>query len=233
MQSFESLNLQRVARSVGWSLLATIILGILTAIFISGGIDVNMSADITGTAENMLEAETRLRAKAYLGLLSFALEALICVGFYLLLRKSSALLAGWSLFVKLAAASLILLGAVFAMNAAQIGSNDVFTSLTDESGRLRLSALQATSDYTSFHLGLILSSAANAGFFYLFLKSNLIPKLIAGWGVFASLFVAITIVARDFIPMLGHNGITAAFMLSNLIALVSLGLYLGLKGVRE
>jgi len=118
------------------------------------------------------------------------------------------------------------------MNAALIASNDAFKGLADESGRLMLSGLQATSDYTSFHLSLVLSSAAMAGFFYLFLKSGFIPKLIAGWGVFASLFVVVTIVARDFIPVLGHNSITAAFMLCNLIAMVATGLYLGIKGVR-
>ncbi|MBL4854068.1 DUF4386 domain-containing protein [bacterium AH-315-J19] len=229
----ESLDMQGVARCVGWALLATIGFGILGAIFIAQGIDINMSADIAATAENMLEAETRLRAKAYMGVLLFGLSALISVGFYLLLRKSGQFLAGWSLFVSLGSAVLFLLGAVFAMNAAQIAGDEAYTTLTDASGRLMLTSLQATSDYTSFHLGLVLSSAANAGFFYLFLKSGLIPKIISGWGLFASLFVAVMIVARDFIPALGHNGLTAAFMAANLIALVSTGLYLGIKGVRQ
>lgn len=233
MQTVENFNPQSVARTTGWTLIASIVLGIAGAVFIAEGIDVNMTADIAGTAENMLEAETRLRAKAYLGLLAFSLEALISVGFYLLLRKFGPLLAGWSLFVNLAAASLMLLGAVFAMNAAHIGSNEAFTALTDQGGRLMLSGLQATSDYTSFHLALVLGTAGNAGVFYLFLKSGLIPKLIAGWGVFASLFVVVTIVARDFIPVLGHGGLTAAFMISNLLALIAVGLYLGVKGVRS
>jgi len=232
MQMTETLNHQAIARSSGLALLATIVFGILTAIFIAEGIDINMSADVTATAENMLGAETRLRAKAYIGLFMFALQAIVSVGFYLLLRKSGPLLALWALFVGFAASTLVLLGAVFNMNAAQIADNMAYTTLTDESGRLLLTSLQATSDYTSFHLGLILSSISNAGFFYLFLKSGLIPKIIAGWGVFASLFVAVTIVARDFIPALGANGLTMAFMLSNLIAILSTGLYLVIQGIR-
>ena len=55
----------------------------------------------------------------------------------------------------------------------------------------------------------------------------------AAWRVFASLFIAITIVARNLIPALGENAITGAFMISNLIAIIALGLYLGIKGTRE
>ena len=71
-----------------------------------------------------------------------------------------------------------------------------------------------------------------AGFFLLFLKSALIPRLIAGWGLFASLFVGVTIVARDFIPLLGDGAITAAFMISNLVAIIATGIYLSIYGVR-
>ncbi len=118
------------------------------------------------------------------------------------------------------------------MNAAEIASDPAYGTLVNEAQRLMLTGLQATYSYTSFHLGLILSSMAMAGFFTLFIKSNLIPKIIAGWGLFASLFVAVTIVLRDFIPILGNNAVTTAFMVSNLIALVSTGLYLAIRGVR-
>ena len=71
------------------------------------------------------------------------------------------------------------------------------------------------------------------GFFWLFLRSGQIPRLIAGWGVFASLFVASAIVLRDFIPAAGDFRVTAAFMVSNLIALLSASIYLAVKGVRS
>jgi len=102
-------NQQSTARIVGLTLLATITVGIFTAMFAFQGLDVNMSADVAGTAENMLQAETHLRAKAYLGLLIFAFEATIGVGLYLLLNKSGPFLAGWSLFASLGAAVITLL----------------------------------------------------------------------------------------------------------------------------
>lgn len=233
MLDTEYLDSQRWARYAGWALLGTIIIEIFAAIFISQGININMSADVAATAENMMDAELRLRAKAYIALLIFALEAVVSVGFFMLLRKFGPLLATWSLFISISASALVLLGAMFAINAAEFASDPTYTTMVNEAQRLMLASLQATSDYTSFHLGLIISAAANAGFFYLFIKSGLIPKLIAGWGLFASLFVGITIIVRDFVPVLGNNAITTAFMISNLVALVSTGLYLGIKGVHR
>ena len=231
MDSSATLNPIAIARWVGWSMIATIIVGAATAMFVASGIDINLSADVSATAEAMLGAEERLRGKAYLGGLAFALDVLIGVGLYLLLRKTGPLLAGWSLIFGLMASLLMLLGAVFALNAAEIAGDTAYQAMAEDS-RLLLASLQATSDYTSFHLGLVMSSFAKAGFFYLFLKSGLIPKLIAGWGIFASLFVGSTIVARDFIPALGDSTITMAFMMSNLIAILATGLYLGIRGVR-
>lgn len=232
MQSEGSLAPQTLGRWIGCAILATLVVGITSALFIVTGIDINMSADVEATARNMLEAEERLRAKGYIAALTFAMDGFVSIGLFLLLRRTGQLMAAWCLLVSLAAGIVTLLGAVFALNAAQFAGNSAYQNITDETQRLMLSALQATSSYTSFHLGLVLSSFAMAGFFYLFLKSALIPKLIAGWGLFASLFVAITIVARDFIPILGHGNITAAFMVSNLIAIVTTGLYLAVRSVR-
>ncbi|MEO9636180.1 MAG: DUF4386 domain-containing protein [Parasphingorhabdus sp.] len=224
---------QKIGRIAGCSLLGTIFIGIVSALFVVEGIDINLSADVIATAQNMLEAETHLRAKAYIGLATFGLGVAVSVGLFLLLKPSGQLLAGWSLLVSLGSAILSLLGAVFALTAAEIAGDVAYAQLASDDQRLLLTGLQATSDYTSFHLGLILSSASMAGFFYLFLKSGLLPKILAGWGLFASLFVVTAVVVRDFIPIVGHNAVTLSFMASNLIALVGTGLYLAIKGVRS
>ncbi|MEM6899578.1 MAG: DUF4386 domain-containing protein, partial [Pseudomonadota bacterium] len=226
------LETKSIARFTGLTFLSFIAVGILTTIFVAEGIDINLSADPAATAENMLQAETRLRAKAYLSGLGFSLNVSFALGLFFLLKRYGMILAAWCLVATLTATFLSLMGAVHAMNAAEFASRAAYQDIATEDQRLLLTALQATSDYTAFHLGLVLSSIANAGFFYLFLRSNLIPRIISGWGVFASLFVASTVVLRDFIPALGSTPITLAFMLSNMIALVSLGVYLSIWGVR-
>ena len=221
-----------LARTVGICWLATILIGALGALTVGQGIDINLSANVVATATNMLEAETALRAKAYIALLVFILEVVICIGLFLLLRATNYLAAASSMAIGVAAALLVLTGAVFNMNAAEIAGDAAYQELADDRLRLLLTGLQATSDYTSFHLGLVLSSLSKAGFAWLFWRSGLIPKLIAGWDLFAFFFVAVAIVARDFIPIIGHSAVTAAFMASNLIALLATGLYLAIKGVR-
>lgn len=225
-------NPQTLARIVGLSFLGTLLIGIASSFIVVEGININLSADIIATAQNMLEAETDLRAKAYIAAGSFSLAVIFNAGLFLLLRRSGPLLAMWSLLISMAASVLSLMGAVFALNAAHIAGNQAYAEMASESQRLLLTGLQATSDYTSFHLGLVLSSLAMAGFFYLFWRSGMIPRLISGWGVFASLFVASMIVSRDFVPMLGHFYVTVSFMASNLIAMVAMSLYLCIKGVR-
>ncbi|QJB70092.1 DUF4386 domain-containing protein [Parasphingorhabdus halotolerans] len=227
------LKLETIAHIVGWSLLGTILVGVLGALTVGQGIDINLSADVIVTAQNMLEAETQLRAKAYIALLVFALQVVISAGLFMLLRSIGQLLAAWSLIVSLGAALLVLMSAVFNLNAAELAGDIAYAELADEELRLLLTGLQATSDYTSFHLGLILSSISMVGFAYLFLRSGMIPKLIAGWGIFAFSFMAAAVVARDFIPIIGHSTVTASFMISNLIALVAMGSYLAIKGVRS
>ena len=221
-----------LARRVGMAWLATLLIGIVSVVFLGQGIDINLSADVEAVARAMLDAEVRLRALAYVTLLIFALDLLVSLGLFLLLQPAGPLVAAWSLVARLMSGLLSALGAVFLANAAEIASRPAYEVLSDHADRLLLNSLQATSGYTSFHLSLVLTSFSMAGFFWLFLKSGRIPKLIAGWGLFASLFTGGAIVFRDFIPVMGHMTITLAFMLSNLIAMFSTSIYLTARGVR-
>jgi len=220
-----------IARYVGGSILLMIGLGIFGSTFLANGIDINLNADAREIGANMLNAETPLRAKAYFGALGFSLEILVSIGLFLILSRVGPLLAGWSLVAGVTAAILSLFGEVAMLNAAEIAGDFAYKQVASDTQRWLLASLQATNDYTSFHLGLIIGSFAKAGFFYLFLKSGMIPSFISAWGVFASLFVGTTIVARDFISALGDSTITMAFMVCNLIALVSLAMYLLIWGI--
>ena len=232
MQKLDTLESIALARRTGLAWLATMLIGITATVLWGQGIDINLSADVEAVASAMLDAEIRLRALSYAGLLIFALDLVVSLGLYLLLRSTGPLLAAWCLAARVMAGLLSVLSSVYLMNSAEIASRPAYEALADGADRLLLNSLQATSNYTSFHLSIVLSSAALAGFFWLFLKSGRIPRLIAGWGLFASVFVAGTIVTRDFIPALGHISVTAAFMLANLIALFSTSIYLAARGVR-
>ncbi|MGB5724333.1 MAG: hypothetical protein WBM39_07940, partial [Parasphingorhabdus sp.] len=70
MQSVENVDPKTLGRWVGWSMLATLVVGLASAFLIAEGIDINLTADVEATARNMLDAELRLRAKAYIAALT-------------------------------------------------------------------------------------------------------------------------------------------------------------------
>lgn len=220
------------ARLTGIALIATIALGIIMALTVLQGIDINLTADFVATPAAMMEAETSLRVAAYLSILGFALNSLVTIGLFVLLRQTSPVLALWCLCMGVTAAFMTLMGGVFTMNAALLAGNEGLATLADASQRTLLTSLQAATNYTAFHMGLIISSLSMAGYFWLFFKSRQIPSLLSGFGIYASLFVAIAISLRDFVPFLASNAVTGLFIVCNLIALVALGIYLAIWRVR-
>ncbi|MEL6302809.1 MAG: DUF4386 family protein [Pseudomonadota bacterium] len=221
----------QAARVAGAALLLSIVVGVVTVIFVTAGIDINLSADVEAVAINMLDAEQRLRAKAYLAILTFLLEVTFSIAILRVLFAHGAVLASVSAISGIAAALCSLIGGMAALTIAELLSVPNTDLLATE---VRLNSIKTliTGEYTTFHMGVIIGSLGKAGVFFLLLTSRLVPTTLAGWGVFASLFVATTVVARDFIGVLANNSVTMAFILCNLIALVSLSLYLTIRGIR-
>ena len=219
---------RRIARATGGALLATIAIGIAASLLVTGGININLNAD----ADNMMSAGSRVYAKAYIAAGLALVDLFAAVGLYLLLRNSGSLLALWCLVAALAAAGLDLAGALDTLQIANLLGSERLAAVAPGVELRALLVGLVTSDYTAFHLRLVISAAAKAGFFWLFVRSRLVPLPIAWWGVAASLYVVVAIVGRDFIDALGHGAVTMSFILGNLVAHLALGLYLAIKGVR-
>ena len=89
---------------------------------------------------------------AYAALLVFALDLLVSIGLFLLLRSAGPLLAAWSLAGRITAGLLSVLGAVFLMNSAEIASRPAYSTLADNADRL-LEAHDARGDETDHQHG--------------------------------------------------------------------------------
>lgn len=222
---------KQVARLTGAALLGLIGLGVLAGILVSGDININMSLDAARIIDNMATAEGRVYGKAWIAAGSGLVSLLIAVGLYTQLRGHGPVVALWSLLVAATGTIFALQSGLETLKIATVLSSDSMAAVPAEALRSLQVAFLA-GDYAAFHLSLVINSVAMAGFFWLFIRSRAIPAPIALWGLFASCFVTFTIVARDFIPVLGHSAITISFILSNLIAQLALGLYLLVRGVR-
>lgn len=218
---------ESVSRWTGAALLAGVALGIANAMVVSPGIDINLSGDFGATAQAMMESPERLKARGWWLAAIFACQIVSLAGFYLLTRKGFEFAALWALLAGLVAASFSLTAAVNAFAAAKLAQG-----ILSPEGALPHTVMEAVSNHSSFHLALVLSSLANTVFYALFLRSRRLPTPLAGFGLFASLFVATAIVGRDFLPALSDGAVTGAFMASNLIAIVATAGYLIVKGVR-
>ncbi|MFN2100440.1 DUF4386 family protein [Altererythrobacter sp. MF3-039] len=219
-------EMKTVGRWTGLAILASLLIGIINAMIVSAGIDVNLSGDIGGTAAAMSDAGQRLEGRGWILMILFLLEVVAIAGLYLMVRDTRRLAATSALLLGAGAALIGLVGALSAFNIAALLANG------GEASRIStLIAREVAADYSSFHLSLVIASIAKACIYWIFVLNRRLPRLISGFGLFASGLVAVAIVARDFIPFLGSDAVTTAFMASNFVAIVATGLYMAIRGV--
>lgn len=218
------------ARPTGIALLLTILIGIASSVLIGSELNINLTGDPARTSAAMATAGDALYAKAWLSALVGALELFAFVGLYLIVREHQRLIAGWGLAMGVLGVALASLGALATLNAAYVFDRP---GLLPAPARETVLVQTLVTDYVAFHYALVLNAAAKLAIFWLLLKSRLVPAMIAGWGVFATLFVISMLVGRQFIDALGDNAISMAFILGNLVAHLALGVYLVGWRVRE
>jgi len=83
----------------------------------------------------------------------------------------------------------------------------------------------------AFNIGFVFLGLGSAIFSYLWWKSRYIPRLLAGWGVFASLLLAIVSLAIVMVPDLAKLGLV--HMMPMGLYEIGLGFWLSLKGIRQ
>ena len=79
-------------------------------------------------------------------------------------------------------------------------------------------------------VGFLFLGLGSAVFSYLWWKSRHIPRVIAGWGIFASLLMAVVSLALIMFPGLAAIGMS--YMMPMGLYEVGLGLWLLVKGIR-
>lgn len=171
-------------RVTGFALLGSLLIPALTwATVLSGMID---SGDPGTTAQNVLAQDSLFRAGVLLELVAAAFNALLPVLLYLALAKVSRTVALVGLVLKVTEASLAAVIALGHFAALLILESASGTGHGREAGQLELmvgSFLNAYLPLTAV-LGLLLGTSMLA-FSYLLLKSKLIPRALAVFGLIA------------------------------------------------
>ena len=171
------------------------------------------------TALNIAASETVFRLSSIIHLLTFASDAAIAVALYVVLkpvhRHLALLAASW----RLADCAVLSLNIV----------NDfaVLRFLADPPMAQTFLRIGAA----GFQVGFVLLGLGSTLFSWLWLKSRYVPRVIAAWGIFASLVLTFVTLAVMVFPKLGAT-LGLMYMAPMFFYEVGLGLWLLIKGLR-
>ena len=186
------------------------------------------------TAHSISASETLYRIGICCGLVGILTTVLLAAGLYVTVKPVDANLAITALLFRLAEVALAGVAIVLAFATLQIYLEANLTSAFDTSQLAALADLSSRLSVAPTGLATVVSviffSVGSAIFFYLFLRSAYIPRILAAGGLIASLFCLITFVSSLVVVqssglLLGIGGLPIG------IAEILTGLWLLIRGI--
>jgi hypothetical protein len=196
---------------------------------IAGGLIVSGIAG-TGTfveiSHRIVASETLYRIGLSISLAGSLATILLAVSLYATLKRVDGNLTLLALLFRSAESAIGAVGIVLAFSALQI-------NLAVDHATFNANQLVALANFSGSgsEVSAIFFSVGSTIFFYVFLKSNYIPRALSSWGIFASLVYLVLGLADLVLP--NHAGlVTVVGSLPILIAEVSTALWLLIAGIR-
>jgi hypothetical protein len=218
----------RVARLAGALYLVQMAAGVFAEVFVRGSLVVR--GDPAQTAQNIIDSERFFRLGIASDLVCYTAVLVATWALYVLLRSVDRNLAVLAVLLRLMELALHFNVTTQSLTALRLLSGADYLQAIDTAELQSLAQLAIGVQGAGMNTGFVLLGLGSAVFAWLFFKSRYIPRILAGWGVFASLLLsayAFTVIlfpraaALQIVPMLPMG-----------IYEVSLGLWLLLKGVR-
>jgi len=209
------------ARIAGFVYLLLIVLFIGGEFLISGILG---TRDVAGMMERARASQNAYRGALAVEVLTSVFTVVLAFALYVVVRPISERLAQLALYFRL--------GEAFVGAAAMLVSYTQFAIYTNDLDALQAKALLAivhVVDRASFNITTLVFSFGSTIFFYLFVKSLYIPKLLAAFGVFASLVVMAASLSNLILPEYAR-AMQIAF-LPMFAAEIATGFWLLLRGV--
>lgn len=217
----------RFARIAGAMYLFTIATALFGEGYVRGSLLDGESA--AATAKNLIESNQLFRIGLATDLLTFAGVVVLVWSLYQLLKPVNRQLAVLAVLFRLVELGVHFGSVSFGVVALSLLGGGEYTRAFDTTELNGLVGFALRAQMAGFGLGFIPLGIGSAIFALLLLRSGLVPRLLAGWGVFASLLLA----AYAFGNVLSSH--TSDFfyvgMLPMLVYEVSLGAWLLFRGV--
>jgi hypothetical protein len=214
----------RFAGAMYLTVLALDISGVVIGSAVSG------SGSFADVSQRILASETLYRITICLALGGSLATVMLAVGLYVTVRPADPNLALMALVFRVAEAAIGGVGIALAFSVLQV------RLATGHSNAFDVNQLGALADLFSHgdpntHVGAIFFCFGSTIFFYVFLKSGYIPRLMSVWGVFSSVLYAAAWVFGLIVPE-GPVAVMAVASIPILIAEVSTGLWLLIAGIK-
>jgi uncharacterized protein DUF4386 len=190
-----------------------------------------VQGDPAQTARNIAASERLYRISLVSDLLTVACVLIMVLAFYIVLKpinRNVALLATfWRLAENFILAIITLSG--FAA-LALVGGGEYLRAFDATQLQALIYTLAVSVHGAGFNIGFVFLGLGSTVFSYLWLKSRYIPRVLAAWGLFSSLVMAIVTMAIMVFPSLGALGLT--YMMPMGLYEIGLGFWLLINGIK-
>lgn len=218
----------RAARLAGGMYLFVNATGIFSEIFVRGSL---LSGDVTQVAQNIIDSERLYRLAIFGDVAVFAGVVLLVWALYVLLKPVNRDLALLAALFRIIEAPVGLAATIGSLLAVRLLSGAEYLERFEPDQLHALSRLARSAFGFGQDIGFIFIGLGSTGFAYLLLKSRYVPRLLAGWGVFASVLFTAYNASTLVFPDVAATLMYASFAPMGVYE-IGLGLWLLLRGAK-
>ncbi len=217
------------ARVVGLSYLLALVFANFAEFYVAGTLIV--VDDAAATARNIVAHELLFRLGVASNLLVFALDVVLAIALYLVLRPVSRALAAVATAWRLIETATMVIAALSDLDALRALSGAGYLQALGPDQLAALARLSIGAHGSAYNIGLLFFGCGSTLFGYLWFGSGYIPRALAALGIVASLLVLVVAFAVVVVPSVARTVIPACFIPIFLFELALGGWLLG-KGLR-
>lgn len=177
----------RAARLAGAMFLFVNATGIFAEVFVRGAL---LSGDVTQVAQNIIDSERLYRLSIASDLVMLAGGVVLIWALYTLLRPVNRDLALLAVFLRIVETAVSVGATIASLIAVRLLSSAEYLKVFGAGELHSLSRLARSAFGFGQDVGFIFLGLGSAVFAYLLLRSRYIPRVLGGWGIFASLLLA-------------------------------------------
>lgn len=191
-----------------------------------------VSGDVVQTANNIIAQETLYRLGFVGILITFIIDVPLIWALYIVVKPIDKNLAWLAVFWRLVETSILCVGAVCQLIVLKFLNNADYLKVFEANQLFALARMAESTYGSSLYVGFIFLGLGSTVFAYLLFKSNYIPKLLSGWGIFSSLLLSLNSLAILIFPDF-RNVIFPGGFIPMFIYELTLGCWLLIKSIKR